>query len=132
MFRFSVQVIFMLVSLVAAKNFSVLLIGDSIDRFMVQDWCARKEMMNHLSVKPDSQVEMDRITISPGFELHYCIGSIDSYTKTIAAIHIFGSSSNGPYYKMDYMNSIVGHVTSSEVRIRSGINKYIIILTIIL
>lgn len=74
----------------------LLLLGDSIDRYTVHEWCALKESQGfRVDFKTSwcSEFEENR---GP-HKWHCC--SCQTENDTVAAVHLFGSSSNGPYHQ---------------------------------
>lgn len=84
-------------------------IGDSVDRFILQDWCSynhqefstwgdfNNKSANVMMNDPRHTVMLKEKWNKP----FYCI---DSYGNSIAAVHIFGSSPTGHYY-FGFINS---------------------------
>ena len=91
-----------LMYLFAVDSMSVFLIGDSVDRFIVHDWCELHGWRENkakevdwadrtLEIHEDYRGHRDKIPF---------LQCIDSRNDSIAMIHIFGSWPQGPYLKM--------------------------------
>ena len=74
----------------------LLLLGDSIDRYTVHEWCALQESKGVIvDFKRSwcSEFEENR-----GVHKWHCC-SCQTQNDTVAAVHLFGSSADGPYHQ---------------------------------
>lgn len=72
---------------------NLFLIGDSLDRMAIKEWCIRKDGSGHAF--GESTLKYDSFNTVMG-------SFICKSGKFVASfVHIFGSSSNGPYLYMD-------------------------------
>jgi hypothetical protein len=102
---------------------NVLILGDSVDRHIVEDWCAlsnSSEFATAVSGWGPKSLKYGGISsiISPS----YCA---NSYGDSIAQIHLFGSNSHGPYYSDKWeMDNSEYEVRDSTFRTTEGIRIY--------
>jgi hypothetical protein len=103
---------------------NVLILGDSVDRHIVEDWCAMSnssEFATAVSGWGPKSLKYGGISsiISPS----YCVSS---HGDSIAQIHLFGSNSHGPYYSDKWeMDNSEYEVRDSSFRTTEGIRIYI-------
>ena len=73
----------------------ILLLGDSIDRITVQEWCSFKERQGFRVNLTSSWCGEYEISRGP-HKWHCCSCQTDN--DTIGAVHLFGSGESGPYH----------------------------------
>ncbi len=109
-----VLVILLLVTSCFTRGLKVLLLGDSIDRFAVTEWCR----VSGLDTREWGGKDLAYSSGKTGRQ-----GSLCCITKNgeigLAFVHIFGSNSTGPY-----INNLGGGFEDTELRITHSLNKY--------
>lgn len=120
----AVSLVLWLAYLVCCEGMNILILGDSVDRHIVEDWCAGTNSSGfntHVVGWGPKSLKYGGITsiISPS----YCVnGDGDS----IAQIHLFGSNAHGPYYSDKWeMDNSKFEVRDSSFRCTEGIRIYV-------
>ena len=98
----------------------LLLIGDSVDRCIVQDWCglqrSRGVQVTSFNWGDSSIKYASKKGMMPS---DICVSTTDS----IAFVHIFGSNATGPYLHM-FSNSPEDPYVDTQVRVKKSIELY--------
>lgn len=102
---------------------SILLIGDSLDRNIEEDWCKYHNKTGRMMERGwgDDTIQYGGnygVLRSPS----YCV-NLDS-NESIAALHTYGSSENGPY-SPNHWQKQNGTINESGKRIEMGLTQYI-------
>ena len=80
-------------------SFKLLLLGDSIDRMAVDDWCTLKQSQRVPANLTNSWCEEYLIGRDVGHKWH-CF-SCETDEDVIASVHLYGSGDKGPYHFKD-------------------------------
>jgi hypothetical protein len=96
----------------------ILLLGDSIDRITVHEWCSFKERQGfrvNLTISWCNEYELNR----GAHKWHCCSCQTDN--DTIGAVHLFGSAETGPYHHSVEKDEY----EATKIRLTVMIPKYI-------
>ena len=81
------------------KSRHILLLGDSIDRYLVADWCSHHNKSEPFGVTQEVEWGGSELKYGGHFGVlkspSYCMNELGD---SMAAMHIFGSRPNGPYF----------------------------------
>ena len=117
---------FLLLQAVSFSATKIVLLGDSLDRHIAEDWCA----WTNSKEKPDDKVVHKwgpdslhygglSATISPST----CLNAAGD---SISTVHLFGSSADGPYYWDDWeVLNAQFEVRNSSFRVTKSLEVYI-------
>ena len=95
-------------------NITVLFLGDSVNRFMIEHWCNH----HHVSWNRWGKGFVYSAFASPAT---YCfIGNI-----RVATINMYGSAPKGPYFK-NITNTEIDPNADTELRIKEGIRQFVL------
>jgi hypothetical protein len=114
---------------------SILLIGDSVDRFITVEWCDMVYGMNRYSTSRNKRSSNIWAVNHPHIKrwiAHTITSSDDPYffcadpsnSSSIANVHMLGSAAKGPYYH-DKVNLVGIPFRNSAVRLEKAIQLYI-------
>ena len=74
----------------------VLILGDSVDRHIVEDWCMWANSSSfHTTIQKWGPPSLNYGGISSIISPSYCTNARGDH---ISSLHLFGSSAHGPYY----------------------------------
>lgn len=100
----------------SAISKNVLLIGDSVDRYIVSAWCSYKDAMQHATSWGDGSIKYGDKTKQPSL---LCRSLKDNIT--LASLHIFGSSPYGPYL---WVENVRDKLANTVPRIEKALQLY--------
>ena len=97
----SLSIFFLVVNLLSkpTHSFKLLLLGDSIDRMAVDDWCTLKQSQRVRANLTNSWCEEYLIGRDVGHK--WPCFSCETDEDVIASVHLYGSGDKGPYHHKD-------------------------------
>jgi hypothetical protein len=141
------RVLIVALVLIECLPHSLLFLSDSLDRYASQAWCnfAEKESRSHSDQLTGNLSTVHNISFResalPGVEVDWGNESIKyglkydfhspSFCKnkagdTVSAMHLYGSSKNGPYFITSFEIPTPPYINrSTDYRIKVGLNDYI-------
>lgn len=118
--------------LFVSSAMKLLLFGDSIDRFVGQDWCSLKYHTKDkglLSMSHDQWGEWGSASLAYTGQKDYdrCSPCFCKYfNDSITGIHVFGSNPDEPYFEPPHeTGSMPGRIRSTTYRIMDGAKEYL-------
>lgn len=95
----------------------LLLLGDSVDRNAQHEWCQEnnEDVEKSQNNWGDMTIKYSGYPHSPGI----CSNPLTN--DTIAAVHLFGSNGDGPYY---HVTPLPGNIHGTNHRIRRALQSY--------
>jgi hypothetical protein len=116
------MIFFLLISAVVRKvaSDSVLLLGDSIDRHTVLEWCELKRKQGIKTISSEWGASSLKYSNIHGRQASFFCSTMND---SIAFVHIFGSNATGPYRK-HFGNGEVDPYQNTNARLNLSISLY--------
>ena len=122
-FASCLQLLALLTLLPCSMPLRLLLLGDSLDRHISQEWCTYQR--NQLKRMPDEYNWGEgAMRYAPKGSSRIPAWICTSDTDGIAFTHIYGSNATGPYFHQ-YRNSPTDPEVDSELRLNKSIASYV-------